>query len=185
MKIECKSGYLERIFRQFPRYSVIEQHSYAFFCGIGFVEKKPAFPFRGVHNFGGKYQCSFPQCKTKCVTKAALQNHVNNKHLKMHSYHTCSICEFTTYSIREYRRHVCSVKVEQMAAAASQHSIFQEPLMGKAKRGRKPKYGQSLGLGVGSALAAHHELMQTVNLTPIQTMTIKNELIFPQMNPPS
>ena len=122
---------------------------------------------RGVHNYGGKYQCSFPECKTKCVTKAALQNHVNNKHLKMHSYHTCSVCEFTTYSIREYRRHICSMKVEEiaqkqgLATLQPHHSIFDTTT--KSKRGRKPKTPLDYSL-------------QTVNLAPLQLMTLKPEM---------
>ena len=97
---------------------------------------------RGVHNFGGKYQCTFePGCKTKCVTKAALQNHINNKHLKLHNYHTCHVCEYTTHSVRDYRRHLDSHKqpeelrqqlLEQQAAAAAAGPAT-------SKRGRKPK----------------------------------------------
>lgn len=91
---------------------------------------------RGVHNFGGKYQCTFePGCKTKCVTKAALQNHINNKHLKLHNFHTCHICEYTTHSVRDYRRHLDGHK--QPGDPAPQPGV--EAMIAPSKRGRKPK----------------------------------------------
>jgi len=162
---------------------------------------------RGVHNFGGKYECSFPDCKTKCVTKAALQNHVNNKHLKLHSYHSCTQCDFTTYSIREYRRHDCT--------GVKNLSDGEKPLpnnLSKSKRGRKAKAAAAAAAATAVANGqhqlqlqaaqspivqlpqqphqilqqqlVHQQILQTVNVTPIQApiqaMTIKSEMpVFP------
>lgn len=107
---------------------------------------------RGVHDYGGKYQCSFPDCTTKCVTKAALTNHVNNKHLKIHSYHACSGCEFTTNSIREYRRHICPERESKILDSQVQDgdapvSLLDLQMHGgdpqaasRRKRGRPRKY---------------------------------------------
>jgi len=113
---------------------------------------------RGVHNFGGKYQCTFePGCKTKCVTKAALQNHINNKHLKLHNYHTCHVCDYTTHSVRDYRRHLDSHKQpEQTLEEQQQQAVAAaaEP----SKRGRKPK--------------APVQIVQQVSLPPSTTQTV-------------
>ena len=120
---------------------------------------------RGVHDFGGKYTCSFPDCSTKCVTKAALTNHVNNKHLKLHSYHTCSGCGFTTSSIREFRRHICPDRVNKilsnpdlMDPADMSSGQLDGSGISRRKRGRPRKHHPYHELEIKPNVAGHNNL---------------------------